>query len=119
MKNRGNNVINTYNTSYEANISKVGNDETLFIPKALARALTWELTAKERLKVKLTPNEKGEVVIKLIPKWTPKKQTEGIKAFFKQLEEDDEPLPDNFEKTYCHEPDNYNADLFTGIEEKL
>jgi antitoxin component of MazEF toxin-antitoxin module len=117
-------MINSYNVSYEANISKIGNAETLFIPKELAKLLHWEIGNKEKMRVKLCPNEQGEVIIKPqwyikpINQWSAEEQTNAIAQFLKTVNEtdpNDEPLPENFEELYCREPDNYNPALFEGL----
>jgi antitoxin component of MazEF toxin-antitoxin module len=111
-------MLNSYNVSYEANISKIGNAETLFIPKELAKLLHWEIGNKEKMRVKLCPNEQGEVVIKPINQWSAEEQTKAIAQFLKNISEtnpNDEPLPENFEELYCREPDNYNPALFEGL----
>jgi antitoxin component of MazEF toxin-antitoxin module len=98
-------MLNSYNVSYEANISKIGNAETLFIPKELTKLLHWEIGSKEKMRVKLCPNEQGEVVIKPINQWSAEKQTKAIEQFLKTVNEtdpNDEPLPDNFEELYCY-----------------
>jgi antitoxin component of MazEF toxin-antitoxin module len=110
-------MLNSYNVSYEANISKIGNAETLFIPKELAKLLHWEIGNKEKMRVKLCPNEQGEVVIKPINQWSAENQLKSGLKLLQVIKEtkDTEPLPENFAEEFAYKDEDVDFSLFEGL----